>query len=464
MSKRARTRGQDARECPAGYRGHSTTRTGFSLPPQLPVSCGRMKIEELIQAEADHCVKCGLCLPRCPTYLKTRDEGDSPRGRIALLQGLAAGELQDSPALRRHLDGCLGCRGCERACPSTVAYGRLLDAGRSLLARSVPDARPSRHERLLMHPRAAARLLWWYRRSGLQRLARRLGLPARLGVAREDRYLPAPPRRRLHRAYYPPRGRRPGKGQGEAGDVALFTGCAGWIFDQDALVAAVGLLRAQGYGVRIPRSQGCCGALHLHRGNAAGARALAAANTACFNDLPVEAVLFLASGCGATLSEYGELHRLAGGTPLQWRVPVVELSRFLAARPWPETAFRPLSGKALVHEPCTLRHVLRDEAHAYALLRRIPGLEIEPLPDNHLCCGAAGDYLFREPAMADALLADKIAHLRDSRARWLLTSNIGCSLHLRRGIEEAGLSVEVLHPVELLARQADTTATGPPPL
>ncbi len=421
-----------------------------------------MKIEALIQAEADHCVKCGLCLPRCPTYLKTRNEGDSPRGRIALLQGLATGQLRDSPALRRHLDGCLGCRGCERACPSTVAYGRLLDAGRGLLARSAPSAGPSRHERLLMRPRMGAGLLRLYQRSGLHRLARRLGLPTRLGLGREDRYLPLPPRRRLRRAYYAPTcaaapGGRPGRRPGgrKQGDVALFTGCAGWLFDQDALVAAVGLLTAKGYGVHIPRSQGCCGALHLHRGDGAGARALAAANTACFNDQPVEAVLFLASGCGATLSEYGELHRLAGGPPLEWRVPVVELSRFLAALDWPEAAFRPLPGQALVHEPCTLRHVLRDEAHAYALLRRIPGLEIEPLPDNHLCCGAAGDYLFRQPAMADALLADKIAHLRDSRARWLLTSNIGCSLHLRRGIEEAGLSLEVLHPVELLARQAD---------
>src|SRR5215475_8968771 len=86
-------------------------------------------------ADADKCVKCALCLPHCPTYRVSKDEGESPRGRIALMQGMATGALELTPALSRHLDQCLACRACEAVCPAEVPYGKLIDAGRAELRR-----------------------------------------------------------------------------------------------------------------------------------------------------------------------------------------------------------------------------------------------------------------------------------------------------------------------------------------
>ncbi|MDZ4674619.1 MAG: 4Fe-4S dicluster domain-containing protein, partial [Gemmatimonadota bacterium] len=89
-------------------------------------------------AALDPCVHCGFCLPACPTYLATGDENDSPRGRIVLMRALESGELPATdPSLRHHLDACLGCRGCEPACPSGVGYGQALETARADIAAAI---------------------------------------------------------------------------------------------------------------------------------------------------------------------------------------------------------------------------------------------------------------------------------------------------------------------------------------
>src|SRR5690349_15898115 len=82
----------------------------------------------------DACVHCGFCLQACPTYVNLEDENDSPRGRILLMRSVLEGTLAvDDPDVRTHIDRCLGCRGCETACPSGVPYGHMLEATRATL-------------------------------------------------------------------------------------------------------------------------------------------------------------------------------------------------------------------------------------------------------------------------------------------------------------------------------------------
>jgi glycolate oxidase iron-sulfur subunit len=385
---------------------------------------------------ADRCVKCGLCLPHCPTYAVEQVEGESPRGRIALMQGVASGRLEPGPALLRHLDRCLGCRACESACPATVPYGELLDAGRAMLAeRGVRPARATIALRaLLTRPRALRAATGMARLPGVAALAHRAGGLA----ARATEMLPA--RTRTPGAFAEGGGGR--DPQSGLGDALMFTGCVGGTVDGRTLDDARSALETAGWQTRAPRAQGCCGAMHLHGGDPARAAALARANIAAFpGDGPVVAC---ASGCNATLREYA---RLAGAPGAQFAARIRDPAELLAQSdlspgpaPWPTVA---------LHIPCTQRNVTGTAPATRRMLARLPGLEVRELPAG--CCGAAGEHLLREPALADALLAPLLDALAADPPGALLTSNIGCALHFAAGLRRAGLEVPVLHPVSAFA-------------
>jgi glycolate oxidase iron-sulfur subunit len=399
-------------------------------------------------ALADRCVMCGMCLTVCPTYGKTRDEAESPRGRIALMRAFTEGRLAPTEQALGHLDRCLACRACEAICPADVPYGELLDAARAVLE---PQRRRPRVAGVLRRLglalvagdssalRRVGRWLKRYQRLGLQRLARRSGVLGLLGVAPMEALLPTLGEPYRGWGYYPACG-------SERGRVALFVGCVAQILDAGTLGATVYVLRRIGFGVYVPRDQGCCGALHRHGGEARSARQLAERNLRAFAELPVEAIIGTASGCTAVLAGYGE----AGDGLPRWKVSVVDVSQFLA-RHWPgHLALSPLPRRVAVHVPCSLANALHAGAAPAALLSRIPEVELAGLPQRPACCGAAGDYMLREVSMAQALRDDLLAAVD---ADYLASSNIGCALHLAAGLRALGRLTEVLHPVALLARQ-----------
>ena len=397
--------------------------------------------------EADRCVLCGLCLPHCPTYRLTQDENESPRGRIGLLRAAASGALPASTRLAEHLALCLGCRACERVCPSGVRYGRVLEAGRALLRREQPLGWLARlglgvtmRPRLL---RLTGRLLRLYQTSGLQHLVRASGVLRALRLEQLESSLPPLPATTAWQANYPALGN-------ERGRVALFLGCVARIADAETINTAIRLLMRLGFTVLVPGNQTCCGALHREAGDAGAAEKLRAQNLAAFGALEADAVLSLVSGCGATLAEYGHEDPAAANFSARLR----DITTFLADLELPGSLeLAPLAATVAVQDPCSLRNALRAERQVYQLLERIPELRVLALPENHLCCGGAGAYPLREPVMAGQLRAAKLAPLVALRPDMLVSANLGCALHLTAGMRAQGMEIPVMHPLVLFEKQ-----------
>jgi glycolate oxidase iron-sulfur subunit len=402
------------------------------------------------------CVHCGVCLPQCPTYRVLGQEMDSPRGRIYLMRAAAEGRIGLSENFVLHMDRCLGCRACESACPSGVPFGRLLEQTRGQIERQVP--RPLSRRllgRLILgtfpEPRRLARLvaaLRLYQGAGLQRIVRAAGLlrpfPRLQAMERLLPDLDGDARESLPTRLEPAGVSR--------GTVALLTGCVQSVLFPEVNRATARLLARAGYTVVIPSGQGCCGALHLHWGDRAGARRLARTNLAAFAG--VDWVATNAAGCGTALRDYG--HLLAdepGATALAGRVR--DVSELLAAA-LPEPR-HPLPLTVTYHEPCHLAHGQRVREAPRAILRAIPGLRLVELPDADVCCGSAGVYNLLEPAIAGQLLERKLDRIAETGAEVVASGNPGCLLQLRVGLAERGLRVRALHPVELLSWSVEGT-------
>jgi glycolate oxidase iron-sulfur subunit len=394
------------------------------------------------------CVHCGICLPQCPTYRVLGEEMDSPRGRLYLMRAVAEGRLGLTETFARHMDLCLGCRACESACPSGVPFGSLLEATRAQLRGNGAGRSPRPLERLVhaLFPepaRLGALLggLRLYQRSGLQRLLRATGvLRAVPSLAAMESLLPdVPSAERL-----PALVRADGRSRGRVG---LLTGCVQRHLYPDVNRDTARLLSLAGWDVVIPPGQGCCGALDVHAGRLGTFRARARALVAAFPP-DLDAVVVNAAGCGSAMKEYG--HWLPDDPAMAaFSRRVRDVTEILLDA---ELPLGPLPMAVTYHDACHLAHGQRVRSEPRALLARIPGLRLVPLPDSDLCCGSAGVYNLLEPAIADRLLAMKIDRIVETGAEVVVAGNPGCLLQIAKGARARGLRLEVVHPVQLLAR------------
>nr|WP_256123902.1 (Fe-S)-binding protein [Paenibacillus chitinolyticus] len=260
-------------------------------------------------------MRCGFCLPACPTFRETGIEAESPRGRIALMKAVADGIMAPDAAFEEQMNHCLGCRACEPACPADVKYGQLIEQARD----AIEDHTDSHRGWVKLARRTAFKAVFpkqnrmkllggalgFYQRSGLQKITRGSGIMKLFPdhMREMEQILPESSSRGVIERI----GGRHAAVGAKIATVGLFRGCLMDVMFTETNVHTVELLTQAGFEVVIPDTQNCCGALHAHSGEADGARSLARGNIRAFREAGVDYIVSNAGGCGAILTEYDHL-------------------------------------------------------------------------------------------------------------------------------------------------------------
>jgi len=398
------------------------------------------------------CVHCGFCNATCPTYLLLGDELDGPRGRIYLIKDMLENNKPATALVAKHIDRCLSCLACMTTCPSGVHYAHLIDQGRrhveetyrrprfdrvlrAVLAWVLPY--PERFRRMLLAERLARPFAFLLPRK-LQAMARLT--PRRLpppGLVDESRVFPAEGKR-LKR-------------------VALLAGCVQKVLSPAIDDATLRLLTRHGCEVVLAPGSGCCGSIIHHMGRDAHefARANIDAWTAEIERGGLDAIIVNASGCGATIKDYGYMLRADrdyAAKAAKTSALAKDVSEFMATLGLKPAAI--MTGQRVAyHAACSLQHGQRITAQPKELLAKA-GFKVMDVPEGHVCCGSAGTYNMLQPELAGALLARKIKNIESLKPEIVAAGNIGCITQIA-----GGTGVPVVHTVELL----DWATGGPKP-
>ena len=405
------------------------------------------------------CVHCGLCTASCPTYVETCNENDSPRGRIYLMRAVADGRLtlgpERSPAPRA-LPRLPGLR-------VGLSVGRAVRPHhRAVQDRHSEDARPAARaasllQRLILHhlfpysgrvkagarPGPAASKSWgcstWPRRVGLTRLLPPT-LAADAGDAADAERLLEPGCPRCCRRSVPKRAQ-----------VALFLGCVA-----DAMFPETNAATA-----RVLQQNGC--EVSSRAARFAAARSIITRESR--NLLSNWLAEYRAFDPRQLRCDHRQRGRLRGHAQGLCPYPARRPSTTRPSGSWPRSRISPSSWSPSDRSRRRIRSAEGDvprrlpplprpaDSHpASALLAMIPGLELVPLDETEICCGAAGTYNLTQPEMSERLGRRKMDFIEATGAKIVATGNVGCILQIARKIKERGDKIEVVHPIDLLDR------------
>jgi glycolate oxidase iron-sulfur subunit len=377
---------------------------------------------------------------------------DSPRGRIYLMKSLAEGRIGLDDDAVRHLDLCLGCRGCETACPSGVHYGRLIEGARLLVEQHHRRSFVDRFKRraigaIFPYPHRLRMLLLPLK------LVDRLGLKPALGAVLPrmihdwlDLLPPLEPDLRplARGTNIAPRA--------DAPTVVVHRGCVAQVLANSENLNSERLLGAAGYRVVQLESTSCCGALDLHSGNGSRARDFAGANVRVLKNSGADAIVSAASGCSVAIAEYGDLLKDEPEFAEDARAvssKVRDLSSLLLDAPArPKREFR---CRVTYHDACHLVHGLGVREAPRKLLASIPGVTIVEMTESELCCGSAGSYNLTEPAMARELARRKADNIVAAGADYVVLANPGCEFQIAAELRRRGSKIKVVHLADFLA-------------
>lgn len=386
---------------------------------------------QTVQDIIGSCVHCGFCTATCPTYVVLRDERDSPRGRIYLMKEIFEGKEITSNTIN-HLDRCLTCHSCETTCPSGVQYGKLIDTTREIIAKNYNRNSVKTFKRfLILNIFANTKIMTFF--ITIAKFLKTI-LPQNLSrILNYTNDTPFISSNEFNRK------------------IIALMGCVQDVMTPNVNVATQKLFNKLNVNLIASPKAGCCGALKYHLGESEEGLNQIRNNIDAWWPLVengAEAIMPTASGCCSFIKKYEELmkfdpiyaHKAKKVTAITKDPSEVLLSEDLAL-----LNINSDKTKVSVHVPCSQQHSLKLPDTVEMIFKKL-GFKISTVEDKHLCCGSGGANSFLEPKIGKALRDKKLATLEAEEPDTIVTSNIGCQIHLQSGTDRT-----IQHWTELLA-------------
>ena len=404
------------------------------------------------------CMRCGTCMPTCPTYRTDGIETQSPRGRVAMIKAVIDGRLPASDEFVEHMYHCLDCRNCQSVCPAGVKVGELVLEARHRIEENRPQ--PILKRFLLNHAiqdqKKLSRYmtpLKLYQAAGLQSLFRKYEFLRYISGDLEfmEALLPPLPSHPLMDTIpeeIPARGTSRGR-------VGFFLGCAMNLIFAETSRDSIDILTATGYTVVIPKNQQCCGTPNIAEGERETYRKMAEHNITLFEQVDVDVIVTDCAACGSELKSYAvTLSRQSNWAQKagDFSSKVRDISEFLAQETTDQVRFGPMPEVVCFHDPCHLRHGQSLVRPQRDLLCKVPRLHYREIPDEGQCCGSAGIYNITHRERSMKILQAKIEAIGTTGSERVITSNPGCLMHLEYGRRKLRQAWKVSHISQFLKK------------
>lgn len=399
---------------------------------------------------AEMCNGAGVCRKTqtgtmCPSFMATRDEEHSTRGRANALRMVLSGELPSEELTGEHLyqtfDLCLQCKGCKAECPSNVDVAKLKS---ELLSHYYAKHGTPLGARAMGHVATLNRL-----GSALAPLSNWApSLPGGGWLA--QKLLGVDPRRHLphfHRDHFRRWFQRhqPSTKSAPLGPIVLLDDCLTSYQEPHVNRAAVAVLERAGYQVELA-GIGCCGRAMISKGLLTEAKQLATENIARLLPWADRGVPIVGCEPSCLLALVDDYRDLVPGAEAD---RVAKAARLIDSHLVREQIKLPLTAgptEIVLHGHCHQK-ALVGAGETKKLLEQLPGAQVQLVDSG--CCGMAGSFGYEHYDLSMAI-GERVLFpsVRAKPAAAVVAPGTSC----RHQIAD-GTGRRALHPIELLAKQ-----------
>lgn len=404
------------------------------------------------------CVRCGKCRSLCPVFSEIRNETVAPRGHVFMVEMLRDEKVEPSQEVYERLANCLMCETCSANCPSGIDVHELNAAARSFIYEKNPNiAKDLIFDTLWTNPallRSTKYIMWGAQKSGMQNLARRLGLtkilpgdlPQAEQILQDISFRSA---RSTLSEVNPAKGKKKFR-------VGYFLGCGTDLFSPSVARSLVRVLNLNQCEVVIPKTSKCCGLPQLANGKGETAKQLLAHNIKIYNAYDFDYIISDCASCTSALSRKN-LEFLLGGLKIEDQAfmfadKIMDVNKFLIDIMDIQIEDNNTGDKIKVtyHDPCHLANAQNIKSEPREILKRIPNIEYFEMGEANRCCGGSGTYALTHYDLSMKILDKKIDSIMETGANYVATCCPSCTIQLKHGLSRHNYKAEVVHPLELL--------------